>query len=476
MRPIFIAILFFFDLALFGQGYNYMAPSIPSGGLVQTIDSLTSPNNVFVGTGNAVVNLESNSYSIQFNGMPPAGTSFICRFDATQLTANPNNVSIFGLTPLKDFPGQGIYYIRYQVSGTRVNNKTVFASYAGSMIMPGGNITTPIIFRNDVTFRGDSVHLQVGDTTVPILTGASVVATNSRGTLGYGCTPFCTSGNAGLNRANYLGSSDTAALKFGVNSLPAGIIDYNKFNTAFGVYSMANNTTGSNNVAIGAQSLFNNTTGNNTAVGCFSSGSITTGTGNTAIGRSSLLSFPTTGNNNTAIGGNATVTLATTTGATAIGFGTTAGSNGVALGVNITASAGQFAVAGENIYLPNTNSGKLYILTDTSGNGNFVPTKPLGQTGTTFTPVTGDSIAITTGKNTINPAGTIANLTIIFPASPVSWVSYSFSFQQVISAMHYSVRLSGGINPVSLPSAETQYGTFSAYFDPNANTWVIGSH
>lgn len=475
MRTIFITILIFLDVALFGQGFTVSPYVIPSGGAVVELcngDSTCSPVSIFVGTGKSVVNLGSNSYSLQTNGTPPSGTSFICRFDATQLTAVSANVNIFGLTPLKDFPGQGIYYILYQVSGTRNYNKTVFVSYTGSMIQPGGNVNTLTKFNNEVTFY-DSVHLHVSN---PILTGSGVVAINDSGTLGYGCAPWCTSGNGGLNRTNYLGTSDTVALRFRVNSLPAGIIDYNKFNTAFGVYSMASNTTGGNNVAIGAQSLFNNTTGNNTAVGCFSSGSITTGSGNTAIGRSSLLSAPTTGSNNTAVGGNAAVSSAATTGATAIGYNTTASDNGVALGFGITASANQFAVGGENEYHPNMNSGLNYVMTDTCGCGVFVP-MPIGVVGGgTFTPVTGDSLVINKQINTINPAGTLTNLTIVFPSTAKPFQLIYFNFQQIITNLHYSVRISGGANPTQLPSSETVGGTFSAYFDPNLNTWIVGSH
>lgn len=414
MRTILIAILLFLDLVLFGQGYNYMAPSIPSGGLVQTIDSLTSPNNVFVGTGNTTVNLGSNSYSIQYNGTPAAGTSFICRFDATQLTANPNNVSIFGLTPLKEFPGQGVYYIRYQVSGTRVNNKTVFVSYAGSMILPGGNVNVPTKFNNEVTFY-DSVHLHING---QIPTGAGVIALNDSGTLGYGCTPWCTSGNAGLNRANFLGSTDTASLKFGVNGLPAGIVSYNLANTAIGLDALYQNTSGANSVAIGAGALSNNTTGNNTAVGAFSSGGITTGSGNTAIGRSSFASFPTTGSNNTAIGGNATVASAGITGATVVGYNTTASNYGVSIGFGAVAGTNECQIAGvQRLTFPGMNSAPGYVLTDSAG--AYVP-RPAVFTTPLIDTVTGTSSqTFTLSNNQTNilaASTTVAGATLAFPA------------------------------------------------------------
>ncbi|OGQ59835.1 MAG: hypothetical protein A3G39_01140 [Deltaproteobacteria bacterium RIFCSPLOWO2_12_FULL_43_16] len=73
-------------------------------------------------------------------------------------------------------------------------------------------------------------------------------------------------------------------------------------NTASGVSSLHNNTTGSYNTASGGSSLYNNTTGSyNTASGGSSLKSNTTGTSNTASGVSSLY-YNTTGFSNTASG------------------------------------------------------------------------------------------------------------------------------------------------------------------------------
>ena len=229
MRTIFLALFFFLDMVLFGQGFNYMAPSIPSGGLVQTIDSTTSPDMVFVGTGNASVNLGSNSYSIQYQGTPAAGTNFICRFDASKLTAVAANVNIFGLTPLADFPGQGVYYIRYQVSGTRNNNKTVYTSYASSMIAPGGNVNTPTIFNKLVTFY-DSVHL---NNNLQILTGANVIALNDSGSLGYAnCGAWYVCGNNSNPFPSFVGNIDTPDLRFRVGNIGSGFLSLNSLSAA----------------------------------------------------------------------------------------------------------------------------------------------------------------------------------------------------------------------------------------------------
>lgn len=79
------------------------------------------------------------------------------------------------------------------------------------------------------------------------------------------------------------------------------------YNTANGVYSLFNNTTGETNTANGVLSLYSNTTGSsNTTNGAYSLYSNTTGTGNTAVGYNADVS---TGNltNATAIGYNAKV-------------------------------------------------------------------------------------------------------------------------------------------------------------------------
>ena len=76
-------------------------------------------------------------------------------------------------------------------------------------------------------------------------------------------------------------------------------------NTAVGLSSLRDNTTGSSNTAVGQRSLENNTTGgNNTAVGMRSLVNNTTGVSNTAVGKRSLREN-TTGINNIGIGENA---------------------------------------------------------------------------------------------------------------------------------------------------------------------------
>jgi hypothetical protein len=108
---------------------------------------------------------------------------------------------------------------------------------------------------------------------------------------------------------------------------------------------------------------------------------------------------------------------------------------------------------------------------DTSGTGDFVSRKLPNYAATTFTPVTGDSITITTSQNDLNPAGTIAVLTVLLPASPYSGQILEFSTTQVITSLLWSVRLSGGTT-AGLPSALTQYGTAKIKWNSTLSKWL----
>lgn len=458
MRTIFLTILFFLDLALFGQ-YSYVASPIPAGGQVAAIDSTISPKNVYVGTGGVAVNLGSNSYSIQYNGTPSYTTSFICRFDATRLTAVATNVNIFGLTPLKDYPGQGIYYILYQVEGTSNANKQVHVSYQGSMIMPGGNVNVPTIFNNKVTLY-DSLHYNPNN--LPVLTGAGVVALNDSGALGYGCVPWCASGNSNNPFPSFIGNIDTPDVRFRVNNIHAGLLSSNHNNTCFGVRSLLQNTTGIANTAIGHSALNANTTGDeNTAIGNDVMSSVTTGNSNTAIGDATMTTNI-SGIQNVAVGAGSDVASGST-------------SNAIAIGYAIIASSNQFAVGGENESHPNMNNCAGCVMTDTTaaGTGQMVPRPLPSAQGTTFTPVTGDSISPFTENNTINPAGTIANLTIRVPGSPSDWQKLSFTTLQVVTALHWSIALNQTHSvEAHVPTSTTAGQAFAIIFNPTLGEWV----
>ncbi len=106
---------------------------------------------------------------------------------------------------------------------------------------------------------------------------------------------------------------------FGVNTLASNTSDGNNalgwssqtststgtYNASFGTSSMYSNTSGSYNVAFGGQALRNNTTAsNNTAVGYQAGYSNTTGTNNVAVGRGALYAAS-TADYNTAVGDRA---------------------------------------------------------------------------------------------------------------------------------------------------------------------------
>ncbi len=114
------------------------------------------------------------------------------------------------------------------------------------------------------------------------------------GSSGWGLT-----GNAGTTTGtNFVGTTDAVSLMFKVNNIRAGFLHSSNGNTSFGLNALANTSGGTaNNTALGVLSLYNATTGNdNTAVGDNSMYNLTTGTYNTAIGASALNAITTISN------------------------------------------------------------------------------------------------------------------------------------------------------------------------------------
>ena len=88
-------------------------------------------------------------------------------------------------------------------------------------------------------------------------------------------------GNSATTTNHFIGTTDVQSLRFKVNNRKSGIIDTFRFftsfgyaslenstdtgygNSAFGFYSLNQNTNGYNNTAVGTHSLYNNVTGNN---------------------------------------------------------------------------------------------------------------------------------------------------------------------------------------------------------------------
>ena len=139
-----------------------------------------------------------------------------------------------------------------------------------------------------------------------------------------------------------------------------------EFNTATGVYTLAHNTTGSFNTASGNVALNANTTGNgNTATGASALNANATGNYNTATGASALQDN-TTGSNNTASGLNALQFNTTGNNNTASGF--------LALQANTTGAnntaTGDGALQSNTTACCNTASGFLALQDNTTGANN----------------------------------------------------------------------------------------------------------
>jgi endosialidase-like protein len=140
------------------------------------------------------------------------------------------------------------------------------------------------------------------------------------------------------------------------------------YNTAVGLYSLLNNTTGKFNTGVGAGTLLTNTGEQNTATGAGALLSNTTGGNNTANGESALFSN-TTGGNTTAVGTGALLHNTTGGNNTATGFealrDNTTGNTNVAMGLQAlehnTTGAENTALGVEAGREQTTGSGNVYI-------------------------------------------------------------------------------------------------------------------
>jgi hypothetical protein len=189
-------------------------------------------------------------------------------------------------------------------------------------------------------------------------------------------------GNAGTNpSSNFIGTTDTESLRFRVNNLNSGLIDFNTSNTSFGFQALISNGNGNYNTAVGTDALLTNTTGNsNTAIGSYSLLSNSTGFSNSANGADALHNN-TTGYYNTAYGAASL-------------FANTTGSNNTASGIkslysNIT-----------GIY--NTAIGSQSLTSNTTGNYNTgigETTLTSNITGSVNTAIGSESLVSNTAGN-----------------------------------------------------------------------------
>jgi len=498
MKKIMISLFLICDLAIAMAQFGTVLYNIPSAGQTVTIPSQYL-NSSFIALGtDGAVNLGANSYTLTYSSLPPNGYTWEVKMDFRRLTISTNgsNVTIFGVKPLQAHPTVDTFDITYVVIPDSVGTKYLYYRYNG--LNDGGVFNATTAFNGRVNFN-DTVKLY-GSTYLapvsPISAGNVVVASDAAGKLTYGCAPWCITGNSGLSpTANFLGTTDTGSLRFRVNNVASGIIDYNLLNTSLGYQSNKGNTSGTGNASIGAYSLLTNTTGgSNTALGSASAYANTTGQYNTACGSSSLLAN-TTGSNNTAIGASALISNTTgqyntacgeiscqtlTTGSynTMIGAAshtaTSSTTKAIGLGYDATPSSNQLAIAGiRSISIPQMTSAVRYVLTDTSGTGDFIPQPYPQNAQTTFTPLTGDSVTVTTSANLINPAGTIANFTLRLPASPYSGQLLEFSTTQIITTLHWSTALSSDVYLVDshVPTTLSAGGVIKIMFNSATSKW-----
>lgn len=499
MRTTILLLALLLDFAAVSAQYNTITYNIPTGGQTVTVSPpvLLTGAYVVVGT-RGPVNLGSNTYTLTYSALPANGTSWTVKCDFRRLTqsASGANVTIFGVKPLQAHPTVDTFNISFTVLPDSVGTKYLYYIYNG--LNDGGVINGDVNFNGPTRINGtltvaDSA-LFFGKTylkpTSAILAGVSVVAADTGGRLAYGCAPWCITGNTGLLSTSFLGTTDTSSLRFRVNNTASGIVNVNLLNTALGFASLFSNTTGADNTAFGYTALGGNTTGSdNTAVGVGSMISNTTGLSNCAFGQGSLPNL-TTGSNNAAIGANAGGIITTgnqnvfigqqaiaaatnTTNGIAIGFQSTSATKGIALGSSASASQNQLAIAGiRTISIPNATNSIRYLLTDTSGTGDFVPQPNPIEAQTTLTPLTGDSVTVSTTSNLINPAGTIANFTIRLPASPYSGQLLEFSSTQIITNLLWSVALNQSVTAAAtLPAAMAAGGTVKIMYNSATTTW-----
>jgi len=478
MRMILMAILFFADFALFAVPNYPPTYYIPAGG--QTINNLTYyqvAGQTFYVTTSGAVNLGSNTYTLTYASLPNANTTWNVIVDATDLTlATKTNVNLFGETPLATYSGIKKFYINFSIvwdAATPTKKVTYFSSLDDlKNFASTANFNARVNFNDTAKFYGKTY---VAPTT-GISTGNALVAKDTSGQVEWGCTPWCITGNNSLTNSNFIGNTDTVGLNFRVNNQPSGRIDYPLGNTFLGYTSGKLNTTGVGNTAIGSQSLYHNTTGVDvTAIGLFALYENTTGQENTALGYDALAQA-TTADHNTALGSTSLFTAVTGSNNTGIGDGadvaTSSTHDAIAMGYNAIASTNQLAIAGiRTISIPNMTSAVNYVLTDTSGTGDFVPRSNPIFAETDFTPLAGDSIQITTSQNVINPAGTLAVLTVILPANPYSGQIVELTTTQILTSVLWSVRVSGGTT-AGLPSVLAQYGTAKVKWNTTLSKWL----
>lgn len=93
---------------------------------------------------------------------------------------------------------------------------------------------------------------------------------------------------------------------------------------------------------------------------------------------------------------------------------------------------------------------------------------------TSFTisvPTTGNTVVLTTGaqRTIINPAGTLALLTVTLPATPVNGQLVGFSFTQIITGL--TINAPGGATVVAPPTSAAVDSNFRFLYQASSTSW-----
>lgn len=175
-----------------------------------------------------------------------------------------------------------------------------------------------------------------------------------------------TTGNA--NVTGFLGTNDTASLRFKINSQPFGLFNWRQgfgiiSNIGMGYHALAGaSLLASSNFAVGTRSMEINAGSNNVAIGDFTLSVQTSGNDNVAIGYGSQQTT-TTGTNNTAVGfGSLT---SNTTGTFNTSFGSSAGAGNTTGVYNV--GVGEHALYAATTAIYNTAVGSSSLYNNVSG-------------------------------------------------------------------------------------------------------------
>jgi hypothetical protein len=224
-----------------------------------------------------------------------------------------------------------------------------------------------------LAFSGDSTQVLRGNGTFGTAAILAAPLTN----------PWLLGGNAGTSSdSNFLGTTDTAELRFRINNQWAGELDSAHASTFFGYGAGKTSTAAFDNTAIGYQALNANTSGfANTAVGQQAL-LLNNGTFNSGFGSGALFNN-TSGNNNLGIGPGALFLNTTGSSNTALGFqaghGNTSGFSNVAVGINSlfsnqtssnTVAVGDSALFHQASGIQNTAIGSKALFSDAAGSAN----------------------------------------------------------------------------------------------------------